>query len=55
MQAESVINHEDHFNFEVSDMHMRYNSMITANRISIVAGDIYMEGEATLDTTGIRS
>ncbi|KAL4230250.1 hypothetical protein ACF0H5_010636 [Mactra antiquata] len=51
MQSGAVIDHTDHFNFEVSDIHMRYNSMITANRITVVATNIHMEGEASLDTT----
>lgn len=53
MQADSVIKHDDFFNFEVSDIHMRYNSKILANRITVIARDIHLEGEATFDTTGI--
>jgi hypothetical protein len=52
MQADSLIKHDDYFNFEASDIHMRYNSKILAKRITVIAGNIHMEGEATFDTTG---
>lgn len=52
MQAESLVDHDEHFNFEASDIHMRYNSKITANQITIIAGDIHLEGEASFDVTG---
>ena len=52
MQAESVIDHDTHFNFEASDIHMRYNSKVTANQITVISGDIHLEGEASFDVTG---
>jgi len=51
MQALSLIDHSDHFNFECSNIHMRYDSTITANRITVDAGEIHMEGEAAFDVT----
>ena len=51
MQANSLINHEDHFNLMASDIMMRYSSEITANQISIETGSIHQEGEALLDVT----
>ena len=52
LQAGAIMNHSDHFNLEVSSMHMRYNSLISANRISVAGGEIIMEGEADLDVSG---
>ena len=52
MQAESLINHESHFNLMASDIMMRYASQITADQITIETGSIHQEGEATLDVTG---
>ena len=53
LQANALIYHADHFNLEVSNLHMRYNSTITGNRITVSAKDIMMEGEASFDTTGM--
>ena len=51
MQAESLINHESHFNLMASNIMMRYASQITADQITIETGSIHQEGEATLDVT----
>ena len=51
MQAGAKINHEDHFNLMASDIVMRFDSEITANQITIEAGSIHQEGEATLDVS----
>lgn len=51
MQANSVIDHSDHFNFECSNIHMRYSSTITANRITVDAGEVHLEGEASFDVS----
>lgn len=48
-----MIDHKDHFNFEASNIHMRYDSKITANRITVIAGDIHIEGEASFHVTGM--
>jgi hypothetical protein len=53
LQANSLIDHSDHFHLEVSNLHMRYNSTISANRITIGATDVMMEGEASFVTTGM--
>jgi len=52
MQAESVIDHASHFNLESSNIHMRFASLITADQITVTAGQIHMEGDAALDVTG---
>lgn len=51
MQAESLINHEDHFNLMAADIMMRFSSEITANQITIETGSIHQEGEANLYVT----
>ena len=51
LQATSFINHEDHFSLMASDIMMRYASKISANKITIDAGSVHQEGEATLLVT----
>lgn len=52
MQANSVIDHSDHFNFECSNIHMRFSSTITANRITVDAATVHLEGEASFEVSG---
>ncbi|WAR26297.1 TENX-like protein [Mya arenaria] len=52
MQAEAVIDHDDHFNLESASIHMRFDSLISANQITVTAGEILMEGDAALDVSG---
>ncbi|KAH3880016.1 hypothetical protein DPMN_003928 [Dreissena polymorpha] len=51
MQANALINHEDFFNMECAYIHMRFSSLISANRINVDAGEILMEGDATFDVS----
>ncbi|KAH3816439.1 hypothetical protein DPMN_117955 [Dreissena polymorpha] len=53
MQADAVIDHTDHFNLESSDIHMRFDSLISANRITISVADLHMEGDAALDVSSM--
>lgn len=52
MQAITEIIHDTVLKLEVSDLMMRYDSHITADNITIIAGTIHMEGEAKLNTSG---
>ena len=51
LQANTLINHENHFNLTSSDIMMRFSSSIIANQITIETGSIHQEGEATLDVS----
>ena len=48
MQANSLVDHETHFNLISSDIMMRFSSLIVAKQITIETGSIHQEGEATL-------
>lgn len=51
MQANAEIVHTKEIKLEMSDIMMRYSSLIRADSINISSGTLHMEGEARLDTT----